>query len=113
MGDQIRGSYFSIICDEHTDISNKEQLTFFLKWVHESFSEHKDFLGFYEVSNVKCDTIVSTITDILLRTQIFMEPCRGQCYNSASNILEKRSGAGKKIIETQPKALSLIAIAIR
>ena len=68
MADQIRGSYFSIICDKCTDISNKEQLTFFLKWVDESSNEHEDFLGFYKVPNIKCDTIVSAIRDILLRT---------------------------------------------
>ena len=79
MADQIRGSYFSIICDEYTDISNKEELTFCLRWVDESFNEYEDFLGFYEVPNVKSDTIVSAIRDIMLRTQISMESCRGQC----------------------------------
>ena len=79
MTDQIRGSYFSIICDEYTDISNKEELTFFLRWVDESFNESEDYLGFYEVPNVKSDTIVSAIRDIMLRTQISMESCRGQC----------------------------------
>ena len=28
MANQIRGSYFSIICDEYTKVSQKEQLTF-------------------------------------------------------------------------------------
>ena len=59
MADQIRGSYFSIICDEYTDISNKEQLTFCLRSSDESFNEHEDFLAFYDVPNTKSDTIVS------------------------------------------------------
>ena len=73
MADQIRGCYFSIICDEYTDLSNKEQLKFCLRWVDESFNEHETFLGFYEVPNIKSDTIVSAIRDILLRTQISLE----------------------------------------
>ena len=30
---EIRGDFFSIICYEYTDISNKEQLTIFFRWV--------------------------------------------------------------------------------
>ena len=30
---EIRGGFFSIICDEYTDISNKEQLTICIRWV--------------------------------------------------------------------------------
>ena len=30
---EIKGNFFSIICDEFTDISNKEQLTIFFRWV--------------------------------------------------------------------------------
>ena len=103
MADQIRGSYFSIIYDEYTDISNKEQLTFCLGWVDESFNDHEEFLGFYEVPNIKSDTIVSAVRVILLRTQISLESCRSQCYDGASNMLRKRSGVVKQIIETQPK----------
>ena len=32
---EIRGGVFSIICDEYTDISNKEQLTICIRWVDE------------------------------------------------------------------------------
>ena len=103
MADQIRGSYFSIIYDEYTDISNKEQLTFCLGWVDESFNDHEEFLGFYEVPNIKSDTIVSAVRVILLRTQISLESCRSQCYDGASNMLRKRSVVVKQIIETQPK----------
>ena len=100
MADQVKGSYFSIIWDEYTEISDKEQLTFCLRWVDETFNEHEDFLGFYEVPNINSDTIVSAKRDILLCTQISLESCRGQCYDGASNILGKRSGAAKQILET-------------
>ena len=32
---EIRGGFFSIMCDEYTDISNKEQLTICIRWVDE------------------------------------------------------------------------------
>ena len=58
-------------------LSPEEQLTFCLRWVDESFNDHEDFLGFYEVLNIKTDTIVSTLGDIMLRTQISLESYRG------------------------------------
>ena len=55
--DEMRNSFYATICDEYTDISNKEQLC--LRWVDEIFNIHEDFLGFYELEDIKSDTIVS------------------------------------------------------
>ena len=100
MADQIRVSYFSIICDEYMDIYNKEQPMFCLRWLDESLNEQEDFLGFFEPPNIKSDTIVSAIRDILMRMQISMKVCRGQCCDGASNMFGKRSGVAKQILET-------------
>ena len=62
------------------------------------------FLGFYEVKNIKSDTIVCAIKDMLLRMQITLDNCRGQCYDGANNMLGKKSGVAKQIFEIQPKA---------
>ena len=43
---EIRGGFFSIICDEYTDISNKEQVTICIRWVDKELETHEDFLGF-------------------------------------------------------------------
>ena len=53
---------------------------------------------------IKSDTIVATIRDILLRTQISLDNFRGQCYDGASNMLRKKSGVAKQIQDIQPKA---------
>ena len=84
---EMRDSFYGTICDEYTDISNKEQLTLCLRWVDEILNIHEDFLGFYKLENIKSDTIVSAIRDVLLRTQISLDNCRGQCYDGASNML--------------------------
>lgn len=102
--DEIRDSFYATICDEYTDISNKEQLTLCLRWVDELFNINEDFLGFYELQDIKSDTIVSAIKDVLLRTQISLDNCRGQCYDGASNMLGKKSGVAKQILDIQPKA---------
>ena len=87
--DEIRDSLYATIWDEYTDISNKEQLALCLRWVDEIFNIHEDFLEFYEPDNIKSDTIVSAIRDVLLRTQISLDNCRGQCYDGARNVLGK------------------------
>ena len=71
--DEMRDSFYATICDEYTDISNKVKLTLCLRWVDELFNIHEYFLGFYQLENIKSDTIVSAIRDVLLRTQISLE----------------------------------------
>ena len=103
--EDIGSKYFSIIADEYTDISNKEQLTFCLRWVDEYLDTHEDFIGFYNIPNISSTAIFLAIKDALIRLQLSLSQCRGQCYDEASNMLGKRSGVAKQILEIQPKAL--------
>ena len=52
----IGSNFFSIIADECTDISNKEQLSICLRWVDENLDTHEDFIGFYNVPNIESGT---------------------------------------------------------
>lgn len=54
---------FAIICDEYTDISNKEQLTICIRWVDDSLVAHEDFIGFIKIPNISAETIVKAIKD--------------------------------------------------
>ena len=63
----IRASdFYSMMCDEGTDCANREQLSFNTRTVDGELEVHEDFLGFFEVDNIKSDTIVAAIKDILL-----------------------------------------------
>ena len=42
--------------------------------------------------------------DILLRYQLKLDMCRGQCYDGASNILGKPTNVTTQIFAEQPKA---------
>ena len=76
LADEIRDSFYATICDVYTDISNKEQLTLCLRWVDVLFNIKEDFLGFYELENIKSDKIFLAIKDVLLRTQISLDNCQ-------------------------------------
>ena len=66
------------------------QLTLCLRWIDECFSVYEDFLGFYEVLNIKSGTIISTIRYFLLRIQTSSEKCRGKCYDGVTDMLGKK-----------------------
>ena len=100
---EIGENYFSIICDEYTDISNKEQLTFCLRWVNSNLDAYEDFIGFYQIPNIGADTIASAIQDALLRLPLSIDKRRGQCYNGASNMFGKKTGVATRILQLQPK----------
>ena len=70
-----------------------------------SLESHKDFMQFYELTNIMSETIVAAIKDVFLRIQLFLGKCRGQCYDGASNILGKKSGVATQISNIQPKVI--------
>ena len=53
-----RNNFYSIICDEYTDISNREQLSFCIRWVDKFLVAHGEFLRFYEVPNIKSERLI-------------------------------------------------------
>ena len=87
-----------------TDISNKEQLTICIRWVDEQLEAHEDFFGFYDIPDIGAETLVSAVKDVLLKLQLPLANCRGQCYEGASNMLGHRAGVAKRIQDLQLKA---------
>ena len=63
-------------------------------------------MGFYELKNIKSETIVNAIKDILLRSHLSLENFRGQTYGGASNMMGKRSGMSTQISAEQPKTMT-------
>jgi len=96
--------WFSLIADEYSDIANKEQLSINVRWIDDKMEPHEDFLGFYEIPNIKAETIDKALKDALIRSQLSIRDLRGQCYDGASNMLRKTSGVARRIQEIQPKA---------
>ena len=99
--------FFSIIADEGTDVSSKEQLSFCLLSVDKNLNAFEDFIGFYQLENIKSDTIVQVIKDILIRMNLSLSNCRGQTYDGSSNMMGKKSGVSTQILTEQPKAVAI------
>ena len=96
---------YASMCDEYTDVSNKQQLSICVRWVDEDLNTHEDFLGFYEVPNIKSETVVSAIKDAFVKFNLPLSDLRRQTYDGASNMLRKKSGIAAQIKLIQPKAV--------
>ena len=49
--------------------------------------------------------IVATAKDVLVRMNLKLSDCRGQCYDGASNMSGSKSGVASQIIAEEPRAL--------
>ena len=98
--------FFTIMCDECTDSSNREQLVICLRWVDKSCLEvHEDFIGLYSIPDIAAGTILGVIKDTLSRLNLGFNRCRGQCYDGASNMSGHKSGIAKSITDIESRAL--------
>ena len=86
------GVYYTIMADEVTDAANHEQFVLCLRWVDDNLNPHEEFIGLQSVPNIAADTLVSVIRDVLIRMNLFITNCRGQCYDAASNMVGAKSG---------------------
>ena len=97
--------FLTLMVDETTDESNKEQVVICLRWVDNSLEAHEEFIGLYQVSNTQSSTLLAVIRDVLLRVNISITKLRGQCYDGASAMAGIRSGVATQILQDEPRAV--------
>ena len=78
--------------DESSDISNREQVVFCVRWVDEDLHSHKDFIGLYEMEKTDATTMVNVIKDIFLRLGSNKAKLCGHCYDGCRTMMEKKKG---------------------
>ena len=65
-----RSGWYTIIGDEVTDCGNKEQFVMCMRWINDNLEAVESFIGLYNVDNIKVDTMVVAIKDVLLRMNL-------------------------------------------
>jgi len=103
--------YFSIICDEVTDQSRQHQLGISVRWVDTSFVVNEDFLEQCLIPKADAETLTKLITDSLLRFQLPIQQCRGQCYDGAAVMAGHVTGVSTRIAELERRALFIHCLA--
>ena len=97
--------FYSLMVDETTDISNKEQAVLCFRWVYDDLIAHEEFVGLYGIENTEAQTLVNIILDALTGLNLSIKKLRGQCYDGASSMSGPRSGVGKKISDLESRAV--------
>ena len=99
-------NFFSVIADEVTDVSNKEQCSICVRYV-------LAFLSFMEIERITGQVLADTVLQYLESCGLSPSNPRGQCYDGGSNMAGSRSGC-KAIVQAQsPKAVYVHCAALR
>ena len=59
--------YYTIMADEITNSSNKEQFAVCLRWVDHDLVTHEELVRLYAVDKITSETLVNSLKDVLLR----------------------------------------------
>ena len=97
--------FYSIMVDETTDVSNKEQAVLCFRWVSDDLIAHEDFVGLYGIENTEAKTLVNMILDVLTRLNLSIKKLRGQCYDGTSAMSGPRPGVAKQIRDLESRAV--------
>ena len=97
--------FFTVMVDETTDCSNKEQVVLVFRWVDDDLTAHEEFIGLYLTDSITAAALVAIIEDTLLRLNIKLENCRGQCYDGASTMSGAKKGVAKVIAIKESRAI--------
>ena len=99
-----RAKYYTIIADEVTDLSNKEQLSLALRYVLNG-TVKEVFVDFIFVERITGQVLAQAILQWLETWNLPHSNIRGQCYDGASNMAGARSGCMTIIQQKAPKAV--------
>lgn len=98
-------TFFTIMADEATDQSNRQQVVIVLRHVDCDLNVHEEFIGLYMVPTIDSATLTNVIQDTLLRMNLSINNCRGQCYDGASNMSGAKSGVATNITKKEERAV--------
>ncbi|XP_070043234.1 uncharacterized protein [Nicotiana tomentosiformis] len=84
--DDLNGNFFALLVDESCDVSRKEQLAIFMRYVNRCGSVVEHFIGIVHVRNTTALCLKKTIVDYLAQHSLSLSYVRGQCYDGASNM---------------------------
>ena len=108
----VKSGFFTVMADECTDVANKEQFAICIHWVDESLTDHEDVIGVYNVGTIDANTLTAAIREVLLRMNLRMGQCCGQCYDGASNMAGSKHAVAAQLHAEEPRALLTHSIAM-
>ena len=80
-----KSPFFSVMADETANQSNKEQAVIVTRYADDDLIAQEEFIGLSVVDSIDAATLTAVIKDCLLRMNLPLQNCRGQCYDGASS----------------------------
>ena len=74
-------------------------------YVDENLDVSEEFIGLYECPNILANIIVAHLQDVMLRLNLQLSCCHGQCYDDRDNMAGCKSGANVQILKQELLAL--------
>ena len=100
-----QAKYFTVMADEVTDCSNKEQVAICFCTVDDNFQPQESFISLQVVESIQADVLVSVLKDTMVRMNLSIDNCCGQCYDGAANMCGSRNGVATQIVSEEPGAV--------
>ena len=97
--------WYSVICDETTDVACREQLNLSIHYIDNDYVVHEDTVGLFNPQNISAQTLSEALKDILVCCNLPLSMCRGQAYDGAAAMQEKRKGLATLIGKECPAAV--------
>jgi len=97
--------FYSILCDETTEISTEEQMTVCIRYVDlTNCVIQEDFLGFVKMTSTTGASIKNATKQKLEELGLSLDNLRGQGYDGGSNMAGKINGVQALLLNKQPLA---------
>lgn len=104
--DEVKeAKYFTIIADEVSDVSNKEQVALVVRYTKEDATIKEKFVDFKHAERTTGVVLAHVIQSAFESYGLDLDDCRGQAYDGASNMSSSRVGVQGIISQQFPKAL--------
>ena len=98
-----QAKYYSVIADEVCDVSNKEQFSICLCYVHDQAVKEM-FLDFVEVERITGNVLATALLCCLSDWDLSYVDMRGQCYDGSTNMSGAKNGCKSIVQEHAPMA---------
>jgi len=97
--------FYSILCDETSDLAHIEQITLSVRYVDTTTCTIKEnFICFVPVFECTDENLANVIVQKLKELGLSLEFLRGQGYDGGANMSWKYKGVQARILNLQPKA---------
>ena len=102
--EEISGDVFSLLIDEASDVSDKEQMVVVLRYVNKYGLIMEQLVGVVHVKETSAACLKSALEKMFIDIGLTLKQVRGQCYDGASNMRGEFNGLKAKILEENSSA---------